>query len=84
MLISKLFFWKTERNKKTPFYFYTINPLSLNVTKMVKHTRTIHLLLPTNCLSVFDHFVGLALKGLRKILLNETYISATIHYYLNS
>ena len=22
--------------------------------------------LPTNCLSVFDHFVGLALKGLRK------------------
>ena len=22
--------------------------------------------LPTNCLSVFDHFVGLALKGLRE------------------
>ena len=31
---------------------------------MVKHTQTIHLLLPTNCLSVFDHFVGLALQGL--------------------
>ena len=28
---------------------------------MVKHTLTI----PTNCLSVFDHFVGLALKGLK-------------------
>ena len=31
---------------------------------MVKHTQTIHRLLPMNCLIVFDHFVGLALKGL--------------------
>ena len=31
---------------------------------MVKHTQKIRLLLPTNCLSVFDHFVELALKGL--------------------
>ena len=31
---------------------------------MVKHIQTIRRLLPTNCLSVFDHFVGLALKGL--------------------
>ena len=31
---------------------------------MVKHTQTIFWLLPTNCLSVFDHFMGLALKGL--------------------
>ena len=31
---------------------------------MVKHTQTIRQLLPTNYLSVFDHFVGLALKGL--------------------
>ena len=27
--------------------------------------------LPTNCLSVFDHFMGLALKGLRKIILKS-------------
>ena len=33
---------------------------------MVKHTQAIRRLLPTNCLSVFDHFVGLALKGLNK------------------
>ena len=26
---------------------------------MVQHTQTIRRLLPTNCLSVFDHFVGL-------------------------
>ena len=31
---------------------------------MVKHTQTILRLLPRNFLSVFDHFVGLALKGL--------------------
>ena len=32
---------------------------------MVKHTQTIRRELPTNCLSVFDHFVKLALKGLK-------------------
>ena len=31
---------------------------------MVKHFQTIRRLLLTNCLSVSDHFVGLALKGL--------------------
>ena len=31
---------------------------------MVKHTQTIRQLLPTNCLSVFDHFVRLVLKRL--------------------
>ena len=32
---------------------------------MVKHTQTIRRLLPMNCLSVFDHFVGLVRKGLK-------------------
>ena len=32
---------------------------------MVKHTQKIRRLLPMNCLSVFDHFVGLAVKGLK-------------------
>ena len=31
---------------------------------MAKHTQTIRRQKPTNCLSVSDHFVGLALKGL--------------------
>ena len=31
---------------------------------MVKHAQTIRRQKPTNCLSLFDHFVGLALKGL--------------------
>ena len=34
---------------------------------MVKHTQTIHRLFPTSCLSVFDHFLGLALKGLTQL-----------------
>ena len=33
---------------------------------MVKHTQTIRRQFSTNSLSVFDHFVGLALKGLMK------------------
>ena len=32
--------------------------------KIFKHTQTIRRLLPTDCLSMFDHFAGLALKGL--------------------
>ena len=32
--------------------------------EMVKHTQTNRGFLPTNCLSMSDHFVGLALKGL--------------------
>ena len=34
---------------------------------MVKHTQTIRRLLLTNCLSVFEHFERLALKGLRNL-----------------
>ena len=33
---------------------------------MVKHTQTVRRLLPTNCLSVFNHCMRLALKGLRR------------------
>ena len=31
---------------------------------MVKHTQTIRQQKPTNCLSVFDHFWGLPVKGM--------------------
>ena len=37
---------------------------------MFKHTQTIRRQIPTNWLSVFDHFVGLALKVLRKYEIN--------------
>ena len=38
---------------------------------MVKHPQTIRRLLPTNCLIVFDDFVGLALKVLKFCLIFE-------------
>ena len=49
----------TTLQANNPIYPFRDQPL-----KTVKHTQTIRRLLPTNCLSVFDHFVGLALKGL--------------------
>ena len=41
-----------------------ISPLSANFTKCPNTLKQFVGKLPTNCLSVFDHFVGLALKGL--------------------
>ena len=41
------------------------NPLSVNFTKWSNTLKQFVGNLPTNCLSVFDHFVGLVLKGLR-------------------
>ena len=50
-----------------------INLLRRQPHKMVKHTQTISRQQPTNfnCLNVLDHFVGLALKGLKT---KNTYI----------
>ena len=41
------------------------NPLGANPTKWSNTLKQFVGNLPTNCLSVFDHFVGLALKGLK-------------------
>ena len=41
------------------------NPLSANPTKWPNTLKNFVGKLPTNCLSVFDHFVKLALKGLK-------------------
>ena len=40
------------------------NPLNVNTIEMIKHTQATCRLLPTNCLNVFDHFLGLAFKRL--------------------
>ena len=45
--------------------------------KMVKHAKTSRRQQPTNCLSVFDHFVGLALKGLSFILTTASHGNMT-------
>ena len=46
---------------KLPSFF---NPLSANPTTWPNTLNPFVGSLPTNCLSVFDHFVGLALKDL--------------------
>ena len=42
----------------------TLNPLSTNPTKWPNTLKQLVRNLLTNCFSEFDHFVGLALKGL--------------------
>ena len=42
-----------------------LNPLSANPTKWSNTLKQLVGNLPTNCLNVSDHFVGLALKGLK-------------------
>ena len=60
--------WKRGRYTGISIYFILkrnkalAKPFKRQSHKMVKHTQKIHL--PTNCLSVFDHFVGSAVKGL--------------------
>ena len=49
--------------------FKFFNPLCANFTKWSNTLKQFVGNLPTNCLSVFDHFVGLAFKGL--IYLND-------------
>ena len=51
---------------------------------MVKHTQTIRRLLPTNCLSVFDHFVGSGLKGLRKKIIKINTIISGVSWVAES
>ena len=50
-----------------------VNPLSANPTKYSNTLKQFAGKLPPSCLSVFDHFVGLALNGLKKrfLPLNE-------------
>ena len=47
--------------------YVVFNPLSANPTKWSSTLKQFVDNLPTNCLSVFDHFVKLALKGLSDV-----------------
>ena len=46
---------------------FSLNPLSAKFIKWSNTLKQIVGKLPTICLSVFDHFSGLALKGLNDI-----------------
>ena len=63
--------------QSSSFLIISINSLSANPTKWSKTLQQFVDNLPTNCLSVFDYFVGLALKGLtnyfRKMAISVRY-----------
>ena len=44
--------------------FWRFNPLNVKFAKWSNTLKQFFGKLPTNCLSAFDHFVGLILKGL--------------------
>ena len=64
-------FYTPWKHQKTITLDWNGLPFKRQPHKMVKHTQTICHLVPANCLSVFDHFVGLALKELISIPLQE-------------
>ena len=51
---------------------------------MVKHTQTVRRQQATNCLSVFDHFVKLALKGLKYLLTFPSPVNSLHTYNFNA
>ena len=55
-----------------------LNPLSANHTKWSNTLKQIVSNLPTNCLSVFDHFVKLLFKGLKS---GTFYILVEMNYF---
>ena len=44
---------------------YVLKSLSVNPRKWSNTLKQFAVFLATNCLSVFDHFAGLAIKGLK-------------------
>ena len=60
---------------------FSVNPLSTNPEKWSNTLKQIVGNLPTICLSVFDHFMNLALKGLRRDV-QVTKLEAYL-YYIN-
>ena len=63
----------------------TLNTLSSNPTEWSNTLKQFVGKLPTNCLSLFDHFVGLPLKGFKKVTQKKYYVLLlTINSFLQS
>ena len=73
----KLFTMHTNNKRYIYFFPALISPLSANPTKWPNTLKIFVGKLPTNCLSVFDHFVKLALKALEKNRQNRKLMSNT-------
>ena len=61
---------------------FSLNTLSVNPTKWSNTLKQFVDKLPTNCLSVFDHFVRLALKWLKRAH-SQFSFKRNIHSYEN-
>ena len=62
---EELFVYFRTWSVKGKYLFY---PLSVNLTKWSNTLKQFVGNLTKNCLSVFDHFVGLTFKGLKRII----------------
>ena len=65
----------------------SINPLNAKITKWSNTLKQFTSKLPTNFLSVFDHFVGLAFKGLRNSFITKMntakiHLTSLFHHYM--
>ena len=65
----------------------SINPLNAKITKWSNTLKQFTSKLPTNFLSVFDHFVGLAFKGLRNAFITKMntakiHLTSLFHHYM--
>ena len=71
--------------QSSDFFFSRINPLSTNPTKWSNTLKQFVGKLPTNYLSVFDHFVKLAFKGLTSFLQHQIdyNINFRMSFFLN-
>ena len=61
-----------------------VNSLSVNLTKWSNTLKQFVGNLPTNCFSVFDHFVRLALKGLKTQVILTNFNEALKHNWQNN
>ena len=66
----------------------SINPLNAKITKWSNTLKQFISKLPTNFLSVFDHFVGLAFKELRNAFITKMktakiHLTSLFHHYMS-
>ena len=63
------------------YIMFIVNPLSAKLTRWPNTLKQLVGNLPMNCLSVFGHFVGLALKGLTITIGSVSYQKVSKYYY---
>ena len=73
---------KLELQKSLQFILLSFNPLSANPTKWSNTLKQFFGKLLTNCLNVFDHFVGLALKRVN-IDFSPSFLTYFQHHYIH-